>query len=384
MAVTTVAQLAAELNRPATTLLEQLKAAGLAKNSPQDSLTDQDKARLLEYLRSSHGNSNAPERKKITLTTKSTTEIKQTDSSGKARIIPVEMRKKRFFVKRDDVAAEISDATEQAVDTAAAELARQQAAAAEKAEQDRLEEVRRREAEAVAAAAAEEKARQEQVERQRLQEEAAEKKRLADQEAAQEAAKQQAAAAQRQDDARQKELDHQADREIRRQKAEQEARELSASRRMDMSATSRAPAAVNVETKVVAKPEEPKAIPVAEKPKESEKVGENSKPGVRVIKAADLEAEQKQRQAELERRRKAAEAEAAAIRAMMAAPRKVLTAKKAEEEKKVEAPVAAAAPGARGQQPQRGKTDRPAGAPGGSRPQDRSARPGGAGASRPW
>ena len=49
---------------------------------------------------------------------------------------------------------------------------------------------------------------------------------------------------------------------------------------------------------------------------------------LRVVKAADVGAEEKARQAELERRRKAAEAEAAAIRAMMNAPKKVLVAKK--------------------------------------------------------
>ncbi len=55
MAVTTVAQFAAELNRPATTLLEQLKSAGVAKQSPEDSLADSDKERLLDFLRISHG-----------------------------------------------------------------------------------------------------------------------------------------------------------------------------------------------------------------------------------------------------------------------------------------------------------------------------------------
>ena len=35
MAVTTVAQFAAELNRPATTLLDQLSAAGVAKTRPR-------------------------------------------------------------------------------------------------------------------------------------------------------------------------------------------------------------------------------------------------------------------------------------------------------------------------------------------------------------
>jgi translation initiation factor IF-2 len=105
MAVTTVAQLAAELNRPAATLLDQLQSAGLAKKSADDALTDADKARLLEHLRSSHGNAPSAERKKISITRKSTSEIKQADASGKARTIQVEVRKKRTFVKRDDAPA---------------------------------------------------------------------------------------------------------------------------------------------------------------------------------------------------------------------------------------------------------------------------------------
>ena len=104
MAVTTVAQFAAELSRPATTLLEQLRQAGVSKTSSEDKLTEADKERLLEHLRSAHGT--APvERKKITLTRKSTTEIKQADASGKARTIQVEVRKKRVFIKRDEAPA---------------------------------------------------------------------------------------------------------------------------------------------------------------------------------------------------------------------------------------------------------------------------------------
>ena len=59
MAVTTVAQFAAELNRPATALLEQLQSAGVAKQSPDDALTEADKERLLDYLRSAHGTAGA-------------------------------------------------------------------------------------------------------------------------------------------------------------------------------------------------------------------------------------------------------------------------------------------------------------------------------------
>jgi translation initiation factor IF-2 len=66
MAVTTVAQFAAELSKPAGTLLEQLHAAGVKKSSVDDSLSESDKERLLDHLRSSHGTA-ATERKKITL-----------------------------------------------------------------------------------------------------------------------------------------------------------------------------------------------------------------------------------------------------------------------------------------------------------------------------
>jgi len=101
MSITTVAEFAKELKKSTATLLEQLKAAGVAKSSEADALTDADKHSLLNYLHASHGTATA-ERKKITLVKKSTTEIKQADSSGKARTIQVEVRKKRTFVRRED------------------------------------------------------------------------------------------------------------------------------------------------------------------------------------------------------------------------------------------------------------------------------------------
>jgi translation initiation factor IF-2 len=109
MASTTVAQLAAELNRSAAALLEQLQSAGVSKKSTEDALTESDKERLLDHLRTTHGTIAGAERKKITLTRKSTSEIKQADASGKARTIQVEVRKKRTFVKRDDAPAAPED-----------------------------------------------------------------------------------------------------------------------------------------------------------------------------------------------------------------------------------------------------------------------------------
>ena len=103
MVTTTIAQLADELKMPAAMLIEQLTAAGVEKNASEDALTETDKGRLLDYLRKSHG-VGASEKKKITLTRKQTSEIKQSDSSGKARTIQVEVRKKRVLVQRDPLA----------------------------------------------------------------------------------------------------------------------------------------------------------------------------------------------------------------------------------------------------------------------------------------
>ena len=99
MAKSNVTQFAEELKLPVALLLEQLQAAGVKKKAGEDAITEQDKTRLLDYLREMHGNKE--EKKKITLTRKQTTEIKKADATGKARTIQVEVRKKRTFVKVD-------------------------------------------------------------------------------------------------------------------------------------------------------------------------------------------------------------------------------------------------------------------------------------------
>ncbi|HRH80621.1 MAG TPA: translation initiation factor IF-2 [Thiobacillaceae bacterium] len=100
-----VQQFANELKVPAALLIEQLQAAGVTVKAEQDDLSDQDKARLLDYLRDKHGAKPAP-KTKITLTRKQTSEIKTADSTGKARTIQVEVRKKRVLVKREAGAPE--------------------------------------------------------------------------------------------------------------------------------------------------------------------------------------------------------------------------------------------------------------------------------------
>lgn len=109
MASNNVAQFATELNMSADLLLTQLHASGVQKSSASDPLSKEDKDKLLEHLRRAHGAAQDSDKKKITLTRKETTEIKQADATGKSRTIQVEVRKKRTFVKREDTQAEVPE-----------------------------------------------------------------------------------------------------------------------------------------------------------------------------------------------------------------------------------------------------------------------------------
>ncbi len=162
----TVADFANELKRPADALLEQLQAAGVAKQSATDALTDSDKQKLLTYLQLSHG-AEASARRKITLTKKTTSEIKQADATGKARTIQVEVRKKRTFIKREDDAVPAPEAAppapvaappavpviDQAEQARREDEARRQAELLRRQEEDAAARRRAREAQEQAAAA---------------------------------------------------------------------------------------------------------------------------------------------------------------------------------------------------------------------------------------
>ncbi|MCA1926070.1 MAG: translation initiation factor IF-2 [Thiobacillus sp.] len=117
-----VEQFAQELKLPPQLLLEQLKAAGVDKNDAADSVTEADKAQLLDYLRKMHGGGKTG-KTKITITRKQTGEIRKTDSSGKSRTIQVEVRKSRTYVKRDPAAL----AAEARIEAAKVEAAKAEA-----------------------------------------------------------------------------------------------------------------------------------------------------------------------------------------------------------------------------------------------------------------
>ncbi|MFM0293360.1 MULTISPECIES: translation initiation factor IF-2 [Paraburkholderia] len=286
MASNNVAQFAAELKMPAGVLLEQLQAAGVTKASEDDSLSETDKARLLDHLRKSHGSTDADKRK-ITLTKRHTSEIKQSDATGKARTIQVEVRKKRTFVRRDETSAENGDASNHVAEADVDDL-----------ELQRREEEARHEAELLEKQAQELKARQEQLEREEAERQAREAAAEAERRRAEEEAAKKRAA------------------------AEAAAREQQAQAAKPAQAAQ--PAAAKAEP-VVAKAAEPVVAKVNEQDDERA-AAERAAQREAAKKAEDAarQAAEKARaeQEEIAKRRAAAEAEARAIREMMNTPRK--------------------------------------------------------------
>ena len=308
MSSNTVAEFATELKKSPATLLDQLKAAGVGKAALSDALTESDKQRLLAYLQASHGTTSV-DRKKITLVKKSTSEIKQADATGKARTIQVEVRKKRTFVKRDD-------AQEGAADGAGSAAFAEPEHPAPAAQHD-VPEAPAEQAPADAAPAADGAAPALSSEDQEL--------------------------ARREEQAR-----HQAEL-IRRQEAElaakRAAREAREKREREAEERAAAYAAQEAEKKAAASA----VKQVATREQAAEATARNAAQlQARAKAAAESKArsdEEAARAADLDARRRKAEAEAAAIRSMLATPKKaVMVAKKPEPPPKP-APKPAAAAG---------------------------------------
>src|SRR5690242_2839295 len=100
MAEVTVSELATSVGAPVDRLLKQMQEAGLSQKSPDARVSDDEKQRLLAFLKTSHGEATT-EPKKITLQRKTTTTIK-TGTGSARKTVNVEVRKKRTYVKRDD------------------------------------------------------------------------------------------------------------------------------------------------------------------------------------------------------------------------------------------------------------------------------------------
>ncbi|MDO8464038.1 MAG: translation initiation factor IF-2 [Gallionella sp.] len=151
-----IEQFATELGLPVALLLEQLKAAGVSKKQESDTVSEKDKAQLLEHLRQAHGAEKPI--KKITLNRRETTEIKKADSSGRARTIQVEVRKRRVVAPPVAVEAAAPPDTAPAKGEAAVPVLNEQELAAREQEA-------RLQAELAARQAAEAQAKQERSKR---------------------------------------------------------------------------------------------------------------------------------------------------------------------------------------------------------------------------
>ena len=178
MAEVTVADFAKVLKVPVDRLLEQLDEAGIKVGGPNDVISEDAKLELLTHLKKNHGRKDATDSapRKITLSRKSSSELKLASGQGRARTINVEVRQKRTYIKRDvleeqarkqqeelDAARRAEEQARTAVDRAAQEeIDRREAAERERlaAEQREAEEHKRAEEEKRRAAAADEAAKQ--------------------------------------------------------------------------------------------------------------------------------------------------------------------------------------------------------------------------------
>ncbi|WP_026352809.1 translation initiation factor IF-2 [Solimonas variicoloris] len=174
MSTVTVQDFAKELNRPVDELLSQFHEAGVSVKDAQSAISGDDKVALLNYLKQKTGLASAAEPRRITLKRKETTELKLGGGRGApSKTISIEVRKKRTFVKSDELpevpAAVPAAAVPAAVPTPEvvvevdpeAQRRAEEAAAAERAQ---------REAAALAAAELEAKRQQEDLERRQREE----------------------------------------------------------------------------------------------------------------------------------------------------------------------------------------------------------------------
>lgn len=347
MANNTVIDLAREMKIPAQTLLAQLKAAGIEKTDETDELSEADKRRLLDSLRSER----VPDRpSKITVKRRETSTIRQKDGQGGAHTIEVEVRRRRrVFVKsprQDDERARAIAAARAETEAAARRALEEKQAQAAQAENDAAkaaEAVKAAEAEKAAKAAQEAKAQQAQkAAAEKAAREAAEQA-AAEKAAAEEKAREAAAAERAAEEAARRKAREEAVAKAAREKAEREKAERE---KLDQELKRRAQAA---------------AQRVAPKAAEKEETA--------------VSAEERARR---DAARKKALEEAAAIREMLSKPKTVLkakadrgdkndrkdaektaaVAKPAEAKKKTEAKPAKAASGDRNDEPKKGAKGR--------------------------
>ena len=171
MSKVTVSQLADVLHIDVAKLIAQLNDAGIEAAKGDDAVSNDDKKKLLAYLRAAHGkgesDSTAPS--KVTLKRKSVSELRVQGSGPRAatRTVNVEVRKRRTYVKRDAMQDQFSDEAEREEARKLLEESRAQRAAEEQARQEAKDKVRQEKEAERAREEAEEQARKDEEEKTR-------------------------------------------------------------------------------------------------------------------------------------------------------------------------------------------------------------------------
>ena len=169
MSGVSVKQLAEVLNVTVERLLGQLDKAGMSFENGEQTVSDKEKMKLLDFLRDTHGGgeTKADEPKKITLRRKTVSELKQPGGSGRTatrgKTVNVEVRKKRTYMKRSEVVSEEADRLKAETDKIAQSRVD---------EEKQAEAERKRRTEAVEAKEKEELERKAEAEAKKLEEEA--------------------------------------------------------------------------------------------------------------------------------------------------------------------------------------------------------------------
>jgi len=118
MTEVTVRQFAVDVGTPIERLLTQLGDAGLSAKNADDNINDNEKLQLLTHLRLMHGKESEKTAlhtpKKITLKRKTKSEIRVPSAAGRAKTVPVEVIKKRTYVKRGGDSPQLNKEREQA------------------------------------------------------------------------------------------------------------------------------------------------------------------------------------------------------------------------------------------------------------------------------
>ncbi len=125
MSNVTAKQLSEVIGISVEKLLDQLNAAGIQVSGADAPISDDDKMKLLDSLRSSHGKEESSGPRKITLQRKSKSEIRVSGVTGRnvtTKTINVEVRKKRTYMRRSEIEADEPDQAPPAESTQAEEL----------------------------------------------------------------------------------------------------------------------------------------------------------------------------------------------------------------------------------------------------------------------